>query len=102
MDVVAFSGKGVLFLVGLVESFLWARSLHCDRRRMLYVKDESTPDKFSEMCMPRTNNLDRNSLHAYFVISGSRKLPGQCDVTAEISFRSSMYGIGQSCSHAIS
>lgn len=98
----SFLWKGLPFIVDLVESFQWARYLHCDIRRMLDVKDESTPKKFSEMRMPRTNNLDQNSLHAYFVISGRRKLWGQSDVKAELSLRSSRYGRGQSCSHAIS
>lgn len=98
----SFLWKGLPFIVELVEFFPWARNLHCDGRRMLDVKDKSTPDKFSEMCMPRTNNLDQYSLQAYYVISGSRKLWGQCDVKAEISFRSSRYGRGQSCSYTIS
>lgn len=57
---------------------------------MLDVKDESTLDSFSEIFMPRTNNLDQNSLRDYLVISGSRQSQGQRDVKAEISFRSSV------------
>lgn len=87
VDVVAFSGKLFPFLG---KSFLWARNLYCGRKRMLDVNDKNTPDSFSEIFMPRMNNLDQNSLCAYLIISGSRKSQGQCDVKAEISFRSSM------------